>query len=216
MFKKNNSSLIDKSKLDNKNGNGHIQETCIHSNYIIEKYGNELNCIFNNYCKFGESLNSKYIKSSSFMKLLRDVGLLIKDNKNDFGLKINFLDKIIIKVATNSNNNKSNYDNINPSNNENQSNIFKKYSPSSLNLKIDFSGFICSIEYITSLLYPNQTNFIESLDNLINKFFIPLNKISIIKNNLPNEKENSPTLVKSFNNKGQNLIFNSKKPLFNL
>ena len=91
MFKKNNSSLIDKSKLDNKNGNGHIQETCIHSNYIIEKYGNELTCIFNNYCKFGESLNSKYIKSSSFMKLLRDVGLLIKDNKNDFGLKINFL-----------------------------------------------------------------------------------------------------------------------------
>lgn len=41
-------------------------------------FSERLNRIFQYYCLYGEPLNAKKLKSSKFMKMLRDSGLLMK------------------------------------------------------------------------------------------------------------------------------------------
>ena len=54
----------------------------------VEQYSERLNAIFQYYCAYGEPLNTTQLKSSKWMKMLKDVGLIggkwtIKPPTND-------------------------------------------------------------------------------------------------------------------------------------
>lgn len=196
LINKTNSKFFDRSKSVTKISVGRVHDECHHTSYIIEKYGNELKSIFNNYCNTDEIISSQ-MNSSNIIKLFRDAGLLKLNSeiKKNFGIKINVIDIILFKVATN-NNNQSNLD-LN-----NTNNLFKpgkRRSQTNSNIKIDFIGFICSIEMIANFLYSKSTNLIESIDNLIDSFILPLNRIAAKKNTtnltLLNEMRNNSELV---------------------
>lgn len=45
---------------------------------IIDQHNDKLSKIFSYYCLYGEPLNTNKLKSSKFIKLLRDSGVLLK------------------------------------------------------------------------------------------------------------------------------------------
>lgn len=44
----------------------------------LKEYQERLNRVFQYYCLFGEPLNTNKLKSSKYLKLLRDSGMLLK------------------------------------------------------------------------------------------------------------------------------------------
>lgn len=66
-----------KLRLSIKNNFKNIFE---HGNYIIDRYGAKLSDLFKNYCCFGDPLNTTWMKSNKFSKLLKDADLLILNN----------------------------------------------------------------------------------------------------------------------------------------
>jgi len=47
---------------------------------VLEKYGLQLQSLFQKYCSYGDPLNTSKLKSSRFMKILRDCGLVSRYN----------------------------------------------------------------------------------------------------------------------------------------
>ena len=144
------------------------------SNYINEVYGNDLINIFKGMCNFGDQFNYKYMKSKSFMKFLKDSGLVkIKEN-NNFGLEMHEIDTLFIKLSLINQNLKNtflgkvNNDTITTVNNS------KAY--------IDFDTFIIGIEIISKFIYPNLDTK-EAIDKIITENILPntINNVNIEK-----------------------------------
>jgi len=68
-----------KLKLSIKNNFKNIFE---HRNYIVDRYGAKLSDLFKNYCCFGDPLNTTWMKSNKFSKLLKDANLLILHSRD--------------------------------------------------------------------------------------------------------------------------------------
>jgi len=68
-----------KLRLSIKNNFKNIFE---HGNYIVDRYGAKLSDLFKNYCCFGDPLNTTWMKSNKFSKLLKDANLLILNSNN--------------------------------------------------------------------------------------------------------------------------------------
>ena len=121
-------------------------------------------------CNFGDQFNYKYMKSKSFMKFLKDSGLVkIKDN-NNFGLEMHEIDTLFIKLSLMNQNLKNTY--LSKTNNDiiTTVNNSKAY--------IDFDTFIIGIEIISKFIYPNLETK-EAIDKII------------LENILPNTKNNA-------------------------
>ena len=134
-----------------------------YSNYINEVYGNHLLNIFKGMCNFGDQFNYKNMKSKSFMKFLKESNLIkTKENKN-FGLEMNEIDTLFIKLSLLNQNIKNTYlGKINDSTTTvNNSNAY-----------IDFDTFIIGIEIISRFIYPNL-EIKEAIDNIITQNILP-------------------------------------------
>ena len=144
-----------------------------YSNYINEIYGNHLLNIFKGMCNFGDQFNYKNMKSKSFMKFLKDSNLVkIKDN-NNFGLKLNEIDTLFIKLSLINENLKN--PTIKKSNE-------KRTTVNNSKANINFETFLIGIEIISKLIYPNLETK-EAIDKIINENIFPntLNNINIEK-----------------------------------
>ena len=144
-----------------------------YSNYINEIYGNHLLNIFKGMCNFGDQFNYKNMKSKSFMKFLKDSNLVkIKDN-NNFGLKLNEIDTLFIKLSLINENLKN--PTIKKSNE-------KRTTVNNSKAYINFETFLIGIEIISKLIYPNLETK-EAIDKIINENIFPhtLNNINIEK-----------------------------------
>jgi len=88
--------------------NNNYLELCELSSYIQEKYGEDLLHIFKAFCSFGDPLNTKYLRTKMFTKLLVEANLIhaasIERNTSfrtsEIGLKFNDVDTIFIKLAS--------------------------------------------------------------------------------------------------------------------
>ena len=141
-----------------------------YSNYINEIYGNHLLNIFKGMCNFGDQFNYKNMKSKSFMKFLKDSGLIKLKENNNFGLKMNLIDTLFIKLSLLNSNIKTN-EKENIINTVNNSKAF-----------IDFDTFLIGIEIISRIIYPNL-EIKDAIDKIINENIIPnnINNINIEK-----------------------------------
>ena len=141
-----------------------------YSNYINEIYGNHLLNIFKGMCNFGDQFNYKNMKSKSFMKFLKDSGLIKLKENNNFGLEMNLIDTLFIKLCLLNSNIKTN-EKENTINTVNNSKAF-----------IDFDTFLIGIEIISRIIYPNL-EIKDAIDKIINENIIPnnINNINIEK-----------------------------------
>ena len=106
-----------KLKLSIKNNFKNIFE---HNNYITDRYGAKLSDLFKNYCCFGDPLNTTWMKSNKFSKLLKDANLLILNNntnhntnfpkqyKETKGIPVNDIDVFFIKLSSSNNSHNQN------------------------------------------------------------------------------------------------------------
>jgi hypothetical protein len=136
--------------------NNNYLELCELSSYIQEKYGEDLLHIFKAFCSFGDQLNTKYLRTKMFTKLLVEANLIhvASTERNHsiktggIGLKFNDVDTIFIKLASL------------PSNLENQTNTTEPFVTSqgkrstvySNNNNISFNNQVnlqsdCSLNY---------------------------------------------------------------------
>ncbi len=181
-----------------------------YSNYINEMYGNHLINIFKGMCNFGDQFNYKYMKSKSFMKFLKDSGLVkIKDN-NNFGLEMHEIDTLFIKLSLMNQNLKNTY--LSKTNNDiiTTVNNSKAY--------IDFDTFIIGIEIISKFIYPNLDTK-EAIDKIITENILPntINNVNIEKIREVDDKiedlkdlQNSDEFIKILQ-----VTHNTMTPIFN-
>ena len=141
-----------------------------YSNYINEIYGNHLLNIFKGMCNFGDQFNYKNMKSKSFMKFLKDSGLIKLKENNNFGLEMNIIDTLFIKLSLLNSNLKTN-EKENAIKTVNNSKAF-----------IEFDTFIIGIEIISRIVYPHL-EIKDAIDKIINENIIPnnINNINIEK-----------------------------------
>ena len=158
-----------------------------YSNYINEIYGNHLLNIFKGMCNFGDQFNYKNMKSKSFMKFLKDSGLIKLKENNNFGLEMSVIDTLFIKLSLLNPNLKINE----KENTINTVNNSKAY--------IDFDTFIIGIEIISRIVYPHL-EIKDAIDKIINENIIPnnINNINIEKiREIDDKIENIKDLQKS-------------------
>jgi hypothetical protein len=187
-----------------------------YSDYIVEKYGNELLNIFKFYCSFGDPLNTQYLTNFKWTKLLREARLIKTNNKfdgnktnnsyaennNDYGISYNDIDRHYFKVTNKAEKPREliqvNSTTISLKGNEPKNKIVNS------NSKIDFNTFINLLEYSCSIIFPNK-DLKESIDFIITSHILPLgknntNKLISSHINFLMEKQTKPDLVKkSFN-----------------
>ncbi len=84
--------------------NNNYLEICELSSYIQEKYREDLLHIFRAFCSFGDPLNTKFLRTKMFTKLLVEANLIhvssTDRNPSGIGLKFNDIDTIFIKLAS--------------------------------------------------------------------------------------------------------------------
>jgi hypothetical protein len=201
-----NAELFEKSHRQSKLRKsvlGNFRDLCEHSNFIIEKFGNQLNAIFKFYCSFGDPMNTNYMKSKNFIKLLKEANLIKSsntisnayvDNYNNIGIKMNDVDVIFVKLTGispslggNITSNNLNNSHISSCRNTSTNSSFtfskiKRNSAVNSNAKIDFNGFINSIEIISLHIFPNK-NELEAIEYIINNNILPLYDKLSYKNN---------------------------------
>jgi hypothetical protein len=177
-----------------------------YSNYINEIYGNHLLNIFKGMCNFGDQFNYKNMKSKSFMKFLKDSGLIKLKENNNFGLEMNLIDTLFIKLSLLNSNLKTN-EKENAIKTVNNSKAF-----------IEFDTFIIGIEIIARIIYPNL-EIKDAIDKIINENIIPnnINNVNIEKIREVDDKiedlkdlQNSDEFIKILQ-----VTHNTMTPIFN-
>jgi hypothetical protein len=155
-------------------------------NYINTTYGEKLILIFKSFTSYGDPLNTKYMKSKMFAKLLREANLVsMHFVKNNYSKGDNF------KTLTNEQNKKQNSPCLNMNDvdslfmklcyinkakifsnkNLKKSDLIRHSFSSSLNglgnlLSIDYNTFIIAIIYIAKKIFP-QESLKHSVDYII-------------------------------------------------
>jgi len=169
-----NSILFDKGILTNRTeksqlfqSNNNFEKLCNYTTYINEMYGNHLINIFKGFCSFGDPLNTQYMRSKVFMKLLKEANLINISTQNKLkyslifsnkiekkkpGLKVTDVDSLFIKLASNSNS----------SSNFNSSKVLSGN-------KIEYKTFLNAIEVIARILFPNE-NPKKSIDIIVKDY----------------------------------------------
>ena len=138
-------------------------------------------------CNFGDQFNYKNMKSKSFMKFLKDSGLIKLKENNNFGLEMSVIDTLFIKLSLLNPNLKINE----KENTINTVNNSKAY--------IDFDTFIIGIEIISRIVYPHL-EIKDAIDKIINENIIPnnINNVNIEKiREIDDKIENIKDLQKS-------------------
>lgn len=199
-----------------------------YSNYINETYGIELCRIFKGLCNFGDPFNYKSMKSKIWLKFLMEANLVKIPNKTHFGLKMNEIDTLFIKLYLF--NKKLKDFKTQEKKNELyilQNKITIQDLPSSIKVSsgnkinnqpyIEFIVFLVGIEILAQILYPNK-EVKEAIDTLINeKIFKYLkenydNKIKIIEDKIEYLKElqNDEEYLKLLE-----ILYKAVTPIFN-
>jgi hypothetical protein len=191
---------------------GNFKDLFEHTDYILQKYGNQLNSIYKFYCSFGDPLNTTYMKTNKFSKFLKEaklikqVGFNLGNNTNtivntssinsnpNFGIKMNDIDVIFFKLAGVSSSNMDRSRGVSGSRLDQSQlsslsrdramspNISKRGTIVNSNAKIDFNGFINSIEIISLQIFPNK-NELEAIDYIVINHIFPLLEKFTHKNN---------------------------------
>jgi hypothetical protein len=80
------SNLLGRISIDDKSSNliyhKNYNDICRYTGFISQNYGNELVHLFKAFCSFGDPLNTKYMRSQNFLKLLNEAKLIISRNSN--------------------------------------------------------------------------------------------------------------------------------------
>jgi len=191
----------DKKKISLSN----FKDLCENSNFIIEKWGQELYSIFKGICLFGDPFNNMVMKNTKWTKFLREANL-IKDEKRDgkfslehsldsgYGLKINDIDVIFFKISllgdpnsklnqstltttSNLNNTKKvvNVLNLNDGKSIEWLKNDKRGSIINSGSKIDYNTFINSIDIISNLIFPNKP-IQKAIEHIMVNNILPLEK----------------------------------------
>lgn len=194
---------------------GNFKDLFEHTDYILQKYGNQLNSIYKFFCSFGDPLNTTYMKTNKFSKFLKEAGLIKTlsfnlPNQNmtsntpinssnttsngNIGIKMNDIDVIFFKLAGVSSSNMERSRGVSGSRLDQSQmsslsrdramspNISKRGTIVNSNAKIDFNGFINSIEIISLQIFPNR-NELEAIDYIVINHILPLLEKFTHKNN---------------------------------
>lgn len=198
-----------------------------YSNYINEIYGEDLSRIFKGLCSFGDPFNYKLMKSKIWMKFLMEADLVKIPGKTNFGLKMNEIDTLFVKLYLLNKslkeereeskkaeqfvaNNKINIEGL-PSSIKVETGYKKNNQP-----KIEFPIFLVGIEILARVLYPNMSTK-DAIDTLItNKILQNLGqnydiKIKTIENKIDflKELQNDEEYIKILQ-----ILHNAVTPIF--
>ena len=165
-------------------------------NYINEVYGKGLLNLYKTIVNFGDQFNFQYMKSKAFYKFLSDSNL-IKNKRNNFGIKLNDIDIFFIKMCLLMKNNKKN---ISKKKNKNINNNTVNVSYG----EIDYLTFITSIEILSRYLFSNLT-IKQAIDKLITEYILKSNEL--IKNNKINDLEQKIEYLKQLQNDEEIISF---------
>ena len=165
-------------------------------NYINEVYGKGLLNLYKTIVNFGDQFNFQYMKSKAFYKFLSDSNL-IKNKRNNFGIKLNDIDIFFIKMCLLMKNNKKN---ISKKKNKNINNNIVNVSYG----EIDYLTFIISIEILSRYLFSNLT-IKQAIDKLITEYILKSNEL--IKNNKINDLEQKIENLKQLQNDEEIISF---------
>ena len=165
-------------------------------NYINEVYGKGLLNLYKTIVNFGDQFNFQYMKSKAFYKFLSDSNL-IKNKRNNFGIKLNDIDIFFIKMCLLMKNNKKN---ISKKKNKNINNNTVNVSYG----EIDYLTFIISIEILSRYLFSNLT-IKQAIDKLITEYILKSNEL--IKNNKINDLEQKIENLKQLQNDEEIISF---------
>lgn len=182
----------------------------------MDKYGTELQQVFNYYSSFGSFSNTHFLKLINFTKLIKEAELLLKNKNNilnesdemekveQYGIHIKDLELIIPKI--------SNYKNNLTANSNNASDLIEKRSSVDKQLKLDFKLFLKSIEILAQFIFPKKDT-IEAIEFICFNHIIPLIKKSE-KNNVDvsilKEKTTNNNLIDI-----SNLLHRTFLPIYN-
>jgi hypothetical protein len=165
-------------KLLNKN----YKDTCQYTESIHANYGNELLYIFKGFCSFGDPLNTQFMRSHIFHKLLREAGLLapgINSKTNQQGLKITEIDSIFIKLSGENSLDQENpqirsattIHNYNSNTRADETGDISHRLKIHSGAKISFNQFLIAIEIIAKLIFPN-INPEQAIELVIRDFLL--------------------------------------------
>lgn len=173
---KENESTINNNSVVNTNNylmNDNYQTEF--SNYLNEVYGGELLQIFKGICNCGDQLNYKYMKSKAFLKFLVESNLVKVNGKTMFGLKMNEVDTLFVKLSLLNSSLNSNEETENPEQSENDLEIIancRRKTKKNVQAKIEFETFLIGIEIIAKVIYQNLPSK-EAIDKVINEHIFP-------------------------------------------
>lgn len=221
---------------------GSLRDIFEYTNYLLEKYGSQLNSIFKYFCSYADPLNTTSMKANKFSKFLKEAGLVLQltvdeSNNQRYGIKMNDVDIIFLKLAgvsgvsglglngarnfctqtlNNVGSNISNGNILSTIGNINPSSPPKNNKRSSItsHAKIDFAGFVNSIEIVSLHIFPGK-NEVEAIDFIVEKHILPLLEKFVIplqgevQQLVNKEKEENPEFVKAIS-----VLFKAFTPSF--
>jgi len=143
------------------------------SQSLIE-YRPLLTNIFQAYCSFGEPMNLTKLKSSKFMKMLRDCGLLTKEHSPLSSIKV---DLMFVKLTVGQVDRQRKLEyfqtkrsaRINP-----RSSLSMQKKTVAPDSKMDFEQFLQAVEYMAEMVYGDEQDHDLSAKLLINDFLSKL------------------------------------------
>jgi hypothetical protein len=169
-------SKISKGSIDKLLGKNY-KDSCQYTDSINATYGNELLYIFKGFCSFGDPLNTQFMRSHIFQKVLKEAGLLspgLNSNTNQHSLKVTEIDSIFIKLSG-----ENSLDQENPQirsattiHNYNSNTRADETGDNTHRIKIhsgakiNFGQFLIAIEIIAKLVFPS-INTEQAIDLVI-------------------------------------------------
>ncbi|EAR83293.2 hypothetical protein TTHERM_00992940 (macronuclear) [Tetrahymena thermophila SB210] len=194
-----------------KNPLGLADIQCVENIQLIDQFSDRLLTIFQSYCSFGDAMNTQWMKSSKYTKLMREANIInintiqnqgsVMQNQNSLQacsednnryLTGCDIDLIFIKASK-----------------KRSAQTFNQASQSDLNKqdtikqqqRLDFEQFLVSLEMVAQKLY-KEISLQEGLSQLLQNNILPVLEREVNSND--NKKNNSSSISKSVHSSTQN------------
>lgn len=141
------------------------------SNYLNEVYGSDLLLIFKGIVNCGDQFNYKYMKSKAFMKFLVEANLVKISGKTNFGLKMNEVDTLFVKLSILNKSLNSQEETEIPEEPETDIEAIAnacRATKKNFQSKIEFETFLIGIEIIAKVVYDSMPPK-EAIDKVVNE-----------------------------------------------
>ncbi|KAL4460259.1 hypothetical protein ABPG74_000010 [Tetrahymena malaccensis] len=178
---------------------------------LIDQFSDRLLTIFQSYCSFGDAMNTQWMKSSKYTKLMREANIInINSIQNQGSVMQN---QNSLQACSEDNNRyltgcdidlifiKASKKRSAQTNNQSSQSDLNKQDTIKQQQRLDFEQFLVSLEMVAQKLY-KEISLCEGLSQLLQNNILPVLEKEVNQND--NRKNNSSSISKSVHSSTQN------------